>query len=132
MYLPFGLEVAMEAQWLADRTTLRTLLRTQPTWTVQDYADALQRSLGWVKKWVARLRAAAPDDDGVLHSQSRARRHPPPPLDPRVINCILAIRDHPPEHLHRTPGPKAILYYLARDPDFHGLPVRLPRSTRTV
>jgi hypothetical protein len=31
-----------------------------------------------------------------------------------VIEAILAIRDTPPEHLHRTPGPRTILYYLPR------------------
>lgn len=121
-----------EAHYVADRTYLRTLLRLQPTWSQQDYADATQRSLGWVKKWVKRLRAADPDDGAVLYSQSRARRHPPPPLDPRVIAAILAIRDHPPEHLQRTPGPKAILYYLGRDTTLRDHGLRLPRSTRTV
>ncbi len=63
MYLPFGLEVGMEAQWLADRTTLRTLLRTHPQWTVRDLAEAIGRSRGWVKKWRRRLCGAPPEDD---------------------------------------------------------------------
>ena len=103
-----------EAQWLADRTLLRRLLRTQPSWSQQDLADATRRSRGWVKKWTARLRAA-PDDDQVLHSRSRARQHPPPPLDARVIDRLLEIRDQPPDNLQRTPGPKTILYFLGRD-----------------
>src|SRR3712207_6737601 len=102
----------MEAHWLADRTTLRTLLRTHPQWSVRDFAEAIGRSRGWVKKWRRRLRGAASDDDAVLHSRSRARKHPPPPLDPRVIDRLLEIRDQPPDHLQRTPGPKTILYYL--------------------
>ena len=122
----------MEEQWLVDRTTLRTLLRTQPTWTIQDLAQAIGRSRSWVKKWRTRLRAAPPDDEAVLHSRSRARKHPPPPLDPRVIDRLLEIRDHPPEQLQRTPGPKTVLYYLARDPVLRALGLRLPRSTRTV
>ena len=122
----------MEAQWYADRTLLRTLLRSQPTWTLQDYADATQRSLGWVKKWGKRLQGALPDDDQPLHSHSRARKHPPPSLSPLVVERILEIRDHPPEHLQRTPGPKAILYYLARDPNLQAAGLRVPHSTRTV
>ncbi len=122
----------MEAQWLADRTTLRTLLRTHPQWSVRDFAEAIGRSHGWVKKWRRRLRGALPEDDAILHSHSRARKHPPPPLDPRVIDRILEIRDQPPENLQRTPGPKTILYYLARDPDLAAAGLRLPRSTRTV
>jgi hypothetical protein len=121
-----------EAHWLADRTLLRCLLRTQPSWTHQDLADATHRSRGWVNKWIARLRAAPPDDEQVLHSRSRARKQPPPGFDPRVIERILEIRDQPPEHLRRTPGPKAILSYLARDVDLHAANVRLPHSTRTV
>jgi hypothetical protein len=120
-----------DADWLADRTQLRTLLRTQPAWTNRDFATALRRSLSWVKKWRARIQAA-PDDDAVLRSRSRARLHPPPKLDPLVIERILAIRDTPPEHLQRTPGPKAIGYYLARDPQLQAQGLRLPRSSRTI
>ena len=47
-----------------------------------------------------------------------------------MIEQILTIRDHPPEQLHRTPGPKAILFYLPRSPEVDG--ERLPRSTRTI
>ena len=89
----------MEEHWLADRTTLRTVLRTQPHWTVQDLAHAVGRSRSWVKQWRVRLRAAAPDDDQVLHSRSRARVHPPPRLSPAVVERILEIRDCPPGNL---------------------------------
>lgn len=99
----------MEAQWIADRAMLRTLLRTHPTWTLHDVADAVGRSRSWVKKWVKRLRAASPDDMTVLHSRSRARKQAPPRLSLRVVERVLEIRDHPPGNLHRTPGPKAIL-----------------------
>jgi hypothetical protein len=88
--------------------------------------------VGWVNKWTKRVRMAAPDDDQVLHGQSRRRKHPPPPWDPRIVDRILEIRDQPPEHLRRTPGPRAILYYLARDAELQALGVRLPRSTRTI
>jgi hypothetical protein len=122
----------MEAHWLADRTTLRTLLQTHPQWTTRDFAAAIGRSRGWVKKWRRRLRAAPPDDATILHSRSRARKHPPPPLDMRVIDRILEIRDQPPANLHRIPGPKAILYFLGQDADLQGCGLRLPRSTRTI
>ena len=120
-----------EAQYLADRTLLRTLLRTQPTWSQQDLADATQHSLSWVKKWVKRIRTL-PENDHVLHAQSRARKHPPPALSAVVIDRLLEIRDNPPANLHRTPGPKAILYYLGQDPALQAQGLRLPRSTRTV
>ena len=68
----------MEDQWYADRTRLRALLHTQPTWTLQDFADATHRSRGWVKKWLHRLRTADPADAQVLHARSCARKHPHP------------------------------------------------------
>ncbi len=61
-----------------------------------------------------------------------ARQHPPPALSQAVIDRILEIRDQPPGNLQRTPGPKTILYYLARDPALLEQGLRLPRSTRTV
>ncbi|GAB4426094.1 MAG: IS481-like element ISRm20 family transposase [Chloroflexi bacterium OHK40] len=84
-----------------------------------------------MKKWRKRIRAA-PEEDQALHSRSRARLHPPPKLDPQVIDQVLAIRDAPPEHLQRVPGPKAILYYLARDPLLQASGLRLPHSSRTI
>ena len=62
----------MEAQWVADRLHLRSLLTTQPDWTLQDLAEAVGRSRGWVKKWKKRLQAASAKDEQVLHSQSPA------------------------------------------------------------
>ncbi len=122
----------MEAQWQADRAMLRTLLRTQPAWTQQDYADAIGRSVAWVKKWAQRLRAAPTDDLSVLRSRSRARKHPPPKLNQLVIDRLLEIRSAPPAPLHRIPGPKTIRYYLEQDPELQAQGLRLPRSTRTI
>jgi hypothetical protein len=42
------------------------------------------------------------------------------------------MRESPPENLKRVPGPKALLYYLRRDPELQELGVPLPRSTRTI
>lgn len=122
----------MEEDWYAARIRLRHLLTTHPDWSHRACATELGRSLGWVKKWTKRLRAARADDDQVVRGRSRARKHPPPPWDQRVVDRILAIRDEPPEHLRRTPGPKAILYYLHRDAELQALSLPLPRSTRTI
>ena len=122
----------MEAQWQADRSMLRTLVRTQPLWTQRDYAQAIGRSVDWVKKWMKRLRAAPADDLAVLRSQSRARTHPPPRLDQRVIDRLLEIRSAPPAPINRIPGPKTIRYYLEQDPELRAHGLRLPRSTRTI
>lgn len=122
----------MEEQWYADRCLLRDLLRAHPDWTQQQLAQQTGRSVGWVKKWKRRLRAAAPGEDGVLWGQSRARKYPPPPLDRAVVDRILALRDQPPAGLARVPGPRAILYYLAQDAELVASGTRLPRSARTI
>ncbi len=67
----------MNAQWLVDRQRLRTLRGLRPDWTLQDLADAIGRSRSWVKKWLKRLRAAAPEDQAVLQGHSSARHTPP-------------------------------------------------------
>jgi transposase InsO family protein len=87
-------------------------------------------SLGWVKKWAKRLKEAEPGDEAVLHSRSRVRKHPPERISQPVVDRIVAMRDEPPEGLGRTPGPKALLYYLPRDAQVQG--ERLPRSSRTI
>ncbi len=122
----------MEDELYSARAALRCLLQTHPTWTQHELAEAVGRSVSWVKKWVRRLRAAAPDDPWVLQSRSRARVHPPAAIAPGVVESILDIRDQPPEDLRRVPGPKAILYYLQRDRVLQETGAVLPRSTRTV
>ena len=108
------------------------MLSTHPEWTQPELAAWIGRSLGWIKKWVKRLREAPVGDIRVLFGLPRGRRTPYPPLDPLLEERILAIRDEPPENLRRVPGPKAIQYYLARDPDVQQSGLWLPWSTRTI
>jgi transposase InsO family protein len=122
----------MEAVYYAARANLRRLLTHDPTWTRQQYAQAVGMSLGWVKKWSKRLREAPPEDEAVLQGQSRARKHPSERISQRVVERILELRDQPPEGLGRTPGPKAVLYYLPRDAELAASGERLPRSSRTI
>src|SRR5919202_2042271 len=105
----------MEAELAADRASLRLALRDHPHWSVPQLAQHIGRSVSWVKKWRQRLRGAAPGDDAVLHSRSRARKHPPPALSQLAIERTLAIRDEPPANLQRAPGPRDILYFLQQD-----------------
>jgi len=121
---------AMEAVYYAARANLRRLMGLYPQWTHQQYAQALGMSAGWVKKWKKRLQEAEPADEQGLHSRSRARKHPPERISQAVIDRIIQMRDEPPEGLRRTPGPKALLYYLPRDEQVQG--ERLPRSSRTI
>jgi len=110
----------MEADWVAERSMLRHLITLHPTWTNAEVARCLHREVRWVKKWRKRFRETAPDDRQVLLGHSRARHTPPPCTSPEVVQRILELRDNPPEHLQRVPGPKALLYYLPRHTE--GLP----------
>ena len=104
----------MEAVYYAARANLRRWLILHPDWTRAQLAQATGMSRSWVDKWKKRLVSAPPDDEQVLRGLSRAPHHPPPRLDSQIVDRLLEIRDDPPEGLGRTPGPKAILYYLNR------------------
>jgi transposase InsO family protein len=110
----------------------RDLLNKDPQTPPQELARATGRSVSWVKKWRKRLREGDPHDQERLCSRSRAHHAPYLRWDPRVETCIVEMRLSPPEHLGRTPGPRALLYYLPRDPVLQAAGVRLPRSSRTV
>jgi hypothetical protein len=118
----------MQAQYVADRSLLLALWLQHPDWTTLTLAQATGRSVAWVKKWKARFRSV-PNPTEAVWGQHRAPA-PTQRFSPAVIEQILAIRDHPPEQLQRTPGPKAIRYYLPRSSGRQSEP--LPRSTRTI
>jgi len=122
----------MEAIYYAARANLRRLMLLHPNWTRGQLAQATGMSRSWVDKWKKRLVSAPPDDEQVLRGLSRTPHHPPPRLDFQVVDRLLEIRDDPPEGLGRTPGPKAILYYLNRDETLKEKQLRLPKSTRTI
>jgi transposase InsO family protein len=122
----------MQALYYAARGNLRWLLRLHPEWSQSQLAHALGMSRSWVGKWIKRLKSAPASDEEVLRGLSRAPKHPPERLDTQVVDRILQMRDEPPEGLGRTPGPKAILYYLPRDENLQQAALRLPRSTRTI
>src|SRR5712692_5414801 len=123
-----------EAQLIVKRASLRWLAQQHPDWTHQELATTLGKSLGWVKKWLKRLREATSDDVMALHARSRARKTPPASIAQQtlVVQRILEIRENPPENLHRVPGSEAIMYYLHRDAQLQKAGVRLPRSQTTV
>jgi transposase InsO family protein len=121
-----------QERWLADRAMLQRLLQEHPEWSKQELAQRIGRSIGWIKKWKKRLGDAPVGDTKVLLGKPFGRKTPYPQTDPEVEKRILAIRDAPPEHLQRTPGPRAILYYLPRDPQLQHRTETLPRSTRTI
>ena len=122
----------MEEEWMRDRALLRDLLKKTPHASPRELAQVTGRSVSWVKKWRKRLQDGDPHDHELLCSRSRAHHAPYFRWDPRVEACIVEMRLSPPEHLGRTPGPRALLYYLPRDPALQAAGVRLPRSSRTV
>ena len=123
----------MQARWIADRAMLQKLIQQHPDWT-----RAARWRTGLVDQKGGSRNGSNPcvkPRQGMkascLASQSDAKRR----TRKRIRRCeerILASRDAPPENLQRTPGPRAILYYLPRDPQLHHRTAPLPRSTRTI
>lgn len=125
----------MTTSYYADRLNLYRLQQLHPEWAPAQLATACGRSLAWAQKWRQRFRSelvAGKTLHEVAQGHSCARKHPPARPDPLIVERILQIRDHPPEGLHRAPGPKAILYYLPRSADLWTASLPLPRSSRTI
>ena len=122
----------MEEEWIVSRSKLREVWVEHPEWSRQKMADEVGRSKSWVKKWIKRIRGASLESQEVLRGKSRVPKHPPPPMEPKIVEKILEIRAHPPQQLGRTPGPLTILYYLNHDPLLKETGYKLPRSTRTI
>lgn len=126
----------MTTSYYADRMNLFSLMQQHPDWSQQELAQAVGRSKSWVQKWQKRFADCSARDQAGLHhvaqGQSQARKTPPARIDERIEALILELRDHPPEGLRRTPGPKTILYYLPRHVSAWDSGRRLPTSTRTI
>ena len=121
-----------EVQWVVDRAKLYDLRQQYPSWSKEELAQEVGRSLSWIRKWLTRFAEGDENDPHLFCSQSRARHHSPPRINEAVVKSILEIRDHPPENLRRVPGPKTILYYLHRCPKLKETTHYLPRSTSTI
>jgi hypothetical protein len=99
----------MEAQWIGDRATLRSLLRQHPNWTNPHYAQAVGRSVSWVKQGKIRLSQTPADDGQGLLARSRAHHGSSHRWHPQVIQRLGEMREQPPEYLQRVPGTKALV-----------------------
>jgi hypothetical protein len=121
-----------EVEWVGKRAHLRHLLHQHPDWSEQQLADAVGFSKSSVSRWKRRLGEADPREVAVLFSRSRAPHHHPPRIAPEVKERLVEMRLAPPDGLKRTPGPKALLYYVQKDDALRTAGHRLPRSTRTV
>jgi hypothetical protein len=122
----------LQEQWVADRAKLRCLLRDHPDWSLRQLSEATNRSTAWVKDWKKRLLAASPNDQTVLWGLSHAPHKPhqsPPQL---LLDRLLEWRTNPPEGLKRVPGPRTLLYFLAKDPLLQAEGIKPPRSTSTI
>src|SRR5690349_11361677 len=102
----------MEADLVAQRCALFSLSRRHPEWTYAELAAHVGRSESWVNKWVARWKHATTSDLTLFQSRSHARHTPTPSTPQPVVERILAVRDEPPDHLRRVPGPRTRLSFL--------------------
>jgi transposase InsO family protein len=123
---------SMEEEWMRDRALLRDLLQKTPHASPRELAQATGRSVSWVKKWRKRLQEGDAHGQELLCSRSRAHHAPYFRWDVCVTKRIVEMRFSPPENLKRVPGPRALLYYLPRDPQLQAAQLPLPRSSRTI
>ncbi len=112
---------------LAPRSVVKS-----PQATPRELAQATGRSMSWVKKGRKRFAEDDPHDLSLLCSRSRAHHAPYFRWDVRVIQRIVEMRFSPPENLKCVPGPRALLSWLARDPQLQAAQIPLPRSSRTI
>ena len=125
-------ENPMEEEWMRDRALLRDLLQKIPHASPQELAQAIGRSVSWVKKWRKRFVDSDLSDPSLLCSRSRAHHAPYFHWDVRVTQRIVEMRLSPPENLKRVPGPRTLLYSLPRDLELQAAQLLLPRSSRTI
>jgi hypothetical protein len=118
----------METLYYQDRLLLHKLRRQHPLWRLRELAEAVGRSVSWVKKWLKRFQHT-PDELPEFHSQSRRPKVPHTLISEVAIQAVLLIRDNPP--VNRIPGPKTIQYFLHHEPRYRSAGY-LPRSTSTI
>jgi transposase InsO family protein len=121
-----------QAQLVLDRAKLRQLRRDQPQWSIGQLSKATHHSKFWVKKWLPRFELAPPDDEQVLWGWPTTPKTPRPKPPSELLDRLEYLREHPPDGLNRTPGPKPLLYYLQKDPVLREKGLTPPRSTSTI
>ncbi len=123
-----------EIHWQADRAKLRFLWLERPEWTQGQLAQAINRSLSWVKKWLRRFKQVALDNQRVLLGLSHCRHNltTPKVVAPLLVERILSTRDHPPANLKRVPGPRTLIYFLQKDAVLAEAGIKVPNSTSFV
>lgn len=123
----------MEIEWVCQRAHVRALLlQHHADWSTQQYAEAVGCSKSMVSRWKQRFASVPAQNAAVLFSRSRAPHRHAPRISEEVVERILEIRLSPPENLKRTPGPKAVSYYLKRDETLRLRRLRVPTSTRSI
>ena len=88
-------------EWMRDRALLREVLEKTPHASPQELAQAIGRSVSWVKKWRKRLTEGDLHDLSLLCSHSRAHHTPYFRWDARVVQRIVEMRFAPPESADR-------------------------------
>ncbi|MBZ0282862.1 MAG: integrase core domain-containing protein [Anaerolineae bacterium] len=122
----------MESEWELDRIRLHQLRSAHPSWTQTQLAQALGRSLSWVKKWLKRFREVGQPSLAMFQSHSRAPVHRPRQVVEAVRDAILSLRDELKSLYGRVVGAKTILYHLHHDPVLQQEALYIPHSTRTI
>ena len=121
-----------EIRRLYDRLRLYFLMREQPHWSPESYAEVLERSAKWARKWQQRF---AEDESGTLAmfvSASRAPQTRPNQTPDAVKEVIADLREDLSEKYHRKAGARLILLELRERHDLKDLGYFVPQSASTI
>lgn len=121
-----------ESEWVYDRMRLYKLMVAHPGLSSLRLAEAVGRSARWVRKWVARFKAAEQADMRLFASQSRAPKRRPRQVGEMVKDGICQLRQALSEQYHRPAGALLIRAYLLQDEVVKALDGFVPRSSRTI
>lgn len=121
-----------EIRRMYDRLRLYFLIREQPNWAAESYAELIGRSAKWVRKWMRRF---TEDQSGTLAlflSQSRAPKTCPKQTPESVKTLIGDLREALSEKYHRKAGARLILLELNKRQALQDADYFVPQSATTV
>ena len=121
-----------ESERVFERMQLHRLMEQHTDWTNQHFADVLNKSEGWVRKWRYRFLNTPKHHFKMYLSQSRAPKTIWRETPNEVKAVIEQMRVELSEQYHRKAGPKLILHELRKREDLKDAGYYVPNSERTV
>jgi transposase InsO family protein len=121
-----------ETEWILERIKLYQLMRQHPDWSNRQYARELGHEPKWVRKWKARIEAAATITLEVFRSHSRAPKTGRHKIGEEARQLVCQLRQQLSEKFHRKAGARTIAWGLREYNRQHPVTFPLPTSRSTI